>query len=148
MKLGFIGLGKMGYNMVLNLLDHNYEVIAYNKSPEIVDKISLQGAQSIEELFYKLPSQRLIWLMIPAGLPIDETIEKLLPYLNKGDIIIDGGNSNYKDTIKRAEYLSDKGIELIDVGTSGGLKGAREGACMMIGGNKKTFDLIEPLFKD
>lgn len=151
MKLGFIGLGKMGYRMVQNLLDHKYEVVVYNRSQDSVNEISQEGAQgveSVEELVNNLLDERIIWLMLPAGTPVDETIEKLLPDLNNGDIIIDGGNSHYKDTIKRAEYLKSKGIELIDVGTSGGLEGARHGACMMIGGNKKTFDTIEQLFKD
>lgn len=151
MKLGFIGLGKMGYNMVQNLLDHNHEVVAYNRSIEQVDKIVKEGAigaGSLEELVNKLSAPRVIWLMIPAGKPVEETIEALLPLLSKGDIIIDGGNSHYKDTLKRAEYLDSKGVNFVDVGTSGGLIGARNGACMMIGAKKDIYDQLEPLFKD
>lgn len=151
MKLGFIGLGKMGFNMVQNLLDHNHEVVAYNRSLELVDKIVIEGAigaGSLEELVNKLPTPRIIWLMIPAGKPVDQTIEKLLSLISRGDIIIDGGNSHYKDTLQRAEYLKEKGVEFVDVGTSGGLKGAREGACMMVGAKKNIFDQLEPIFKD
>lgn len=151
MKLGFIGLGKMGFNMAQNLLDHNHEVVAFNRSIEQVDKIVKEGAigaGSLEELVNKLSKPRIIWLMIPAGKPVDDTIEKLLPLITKGDIIIDGGNSHYKDTLKRADYLENKGIEFVDVGTSGGLSGARKGACMMVGAKKEIYKQIEPLFKD
>lgn len=151
MRLGFIGLGKMGFNMVQNLLEKNYEVNAYDISSELTDKISeigAKGAKSIENLINSLPKPKLIWLMVPAGEPVDNTIEKLLPLLDKGDILIDGGNSYYKDTIRRAELLNQKGINFFDVGTSGGLTGARNGACMMIGGNKEIFQTIEKLFED
>lgn len=150
-KLGFIGLGKMGFNMVQNLLDHKHEVTAYDITPELVEKISAYGAKkadSLSSLVKNLETPRLIWLMVPAGEPVDKTIEALLPLLDKGDIIIDGGNSYYKDTLRRAELLNSKGIKFFDVGTSGGLDGARNGACMMIGGDKETFKDIEILFKD
>lgn len=151
MKLGFIGLGKMGFNMVQNLLEHNHEVIAYDLSSDLVGKISELGANGVESLgnlVSNLPKPRLVWLMVPAGVPVDKTIENLLPFLDKGDILIDGGNSYYKDTLRRAELLNSKGIKFFDVGTSGGLTGARNGACMMIGGEKETFNEIEELFKD
>lgn len=151
MKLGFVGLGKMGFNMVQNLLDHKHEVTAYDITPELVEKISICGAKkadSLASLVKSLETPRLIWLMVPAGEPVDKTIESLLPLLDKGDILIDGGNSYYKDTLRRAEYLNSKGIKFFDVGTSGGLDGARNGACMMIGGDKETFKNIEILFKD
>lgn len=150
-KLGFIGLGKMGFNIVQNLLDHNHDVIAYDINSELVEKISVHGAKkanSLTSLINNLPTPRLIWLMVPAGEPVDKTIDALLPLLEKGDILIDGGNSYYKDTLKRAELLNDKGIKFFDVGTSGGLTGARNGACMMIGGDKEIFASIEQLFKD
>ena len=151
MELGFIGLGKMGFNMVQNLLEHNYKVTAFDISSDSVEKISKLGAKrtsSLENLINSLPSPRLIWLMVPAGAPVDETINSLLPLLSKGDILIDGGNSYYKDTLRRAELLDKNGIKFFDVGTSGGLTGARNGACMMIGGDKETFANIENLFKD
>lgn len=151
MKLGFIGLGKMGFNMVQNLLEHNHEIVAYDISSELKKKASEFGAKSansIEDLIDNLPKSKLIWLMVPAGEPVDKTIEQLLPLLETGDILIDGGNSYYKDTLRRAELLNAKGIKFFDVGTSGGLGGARNGACMMIGGNKETFTDIEELFKD
>lgn len=151
MKLGYIGLGKMGFNMVQNLLDHNHEIIAYDISSELTDKISelgAKGVESIKNLVNNLPKPRIIWLMVPAGEPVDKTIEQILPLLENGDILIDGGNSCYKDTLKRAEVLNSNGIKFFDVGTSGGLTGARNGACMMVGGDKATFTSIEELFKD
>lgn len=151
MKLGFVGLGKMGFNMVQNLLEHKHEVVAYDITTELVEKISNHGAKkadSLESLVKNLETPRIIWLMVPAGGPVDKTIEALLPLLDKDDIIIDGGNSYYKDTLRRAELLNSKGIKFFDVGTSGGLDGARNGACMMIGGDKEIFKTIENLFKD
>lgn len=150
MKLGFIGLGKMGFNMVQNLLEHNHEVVAYDISPELINKISHFGAKktdSIENLVKNLHSPRVIWLMVPAGEPVDKTIEKLLPLLDKGDILIDGGNSYYKDTLRRSQLLEKMGVKFFDVGTSGGLEGARSGACMMVGGDREIFSTIEILFK-
>lgn len=141
----------MGFNMVQNLLEHNHEVVAYDISSELVEKISKFGAakaESLKSLIDNLPKPRVIWLMVPAGEPVDKTIEELLPTLEKGDILIDGGNSYYKDTLRRAELLSAKGIKFFDVGTSGGLTGARNGACMMIGGDKETFTCLEQVFKD
>lgn len=151
MKLGFIGLGKMGFNMVQNLLEHKHEVVAYDISSELIEKafnIGAKKAETLESLINNLPKPRLIWLMVPAGKPVDQTIENLLPYLEAGDVLIDGGNSYYKDTVKRAETLKMKGIKFFDVGTSGGLTGARNGACMMVGGDRETFADIESLFKD
>lgn len=151
MHIGFIGLGKMGFNMVQNLLEHNHKVTVFDISSEQVDKISQFGAEkssSLNDLVQKLTTPRIIWIMVPSGKPVDSTIESLLPYLNKGDIVIDGGNSFYKETIKHADLLKSKEINFIDVGTSGGLTGARNGACMMIGGNKEVFLKIENLFKD
>jgi len=151
MKIGFIGLGRMGYNMVLNLLDKKNKVVVYNRSPEKIDKISKKEAipsYSIKELVSKLPKQKIIWLMVNAGKPVDDIIKRLVPHLKRGDIIIDGGNSFFKDSIKRCNSLKKKGIHYLDCGTSGGMEGARRGACMMIGGNKKIFKKVEKLFKD
>ncbi len=151
MKIGFIGLGRMGYNMVLNLLDHKNKVVVYNRSPEKTKKIVKKGAIgafSVNELIEKLPSPKIIWLMVVAGKPVDDMIKKLLPHLKKGDIIIDGGNSYYKDSIRRYNMLRKKGIKFLDTGTSGGMEGARQGACMMIGGDKTVFKKVEKLFRD
>lgn len=151
-KIGFIGLGRMGFNMVENLLDKKYEVIVYNRSPEPTKKISKKGAipsYNIEEFLSKLPKkQKIIWLMITAGKPIDKTIKSLLPYLSKGDTIIDGGNSFYETSIKRHKELKKKGINFIDCGVSGGVEGARKGLCLMIGSEKSVFGKTNNLFRD
>ena len=150
MKLGFIGLGKMGFNMVLNLHSKKIGVVAYNRSPKPLKQIKKYGvdvAFSIKELIEKLPKQKIIWVMVTAGKPVDLIIDELLPYLKKGDIIIDGGNSFYKDSIRRHKFLKNKKIHFIDIGTSGGLKGARYGACLTIGCDKKIFKKIEPICK-
>ena len=151
MKIGFVGLGKMGFNMVQNLLEHKHEVIALDLNAETVKKIAEKGAiasTSLQDLVSKLNSSKIIWLMVPAGKPVDATLQDLIPLLSKGDIVIDGGNSYYKDSMRRAEELAKSGIFFFDVGTSGGLDGARNGACMMIGGDKDVFKKIEPIFKD
>jgi 6-phosphogluconate dehydrogenase len=151
MKIGFVGLGKMGFNMVENLLEKKHQVIAFDLSSESVKKIAgagAEGASSLKELVEKLPSPKVIWLMVPAGKPVDKTIEQLVPMLSKGDIIIDGGNSYYRDTVRRGAELKSKGIFFLDCGTSGGLSGARRGACMMVGGDRSAFDKVEQLFKD
>ncbi|MDI6601523.1 MAG: decarboxylating 6-phosphogluconate dehydrogenase [Thermoanaerobacteraceae bacterium] len=152
MQIGLIGLGRMGYNLALNMRDHGHEVVAFNRSPEKVDEIKkegVRGAYSIEELADSLSPRRVIWLMVPAGDPVDEMIEKLLPLLDKHDIIVDGGNSFYKDTLRRYDYLKNKaGIDFADVGTSGGIEGARNGACTMVGAEDEVFEVIEPVIKD
>ncbi len=150
MKLGFIGLGRMGFNMALNLKDHNVDVVAYNRSREPVDEIKKKGvraAYSVKELINKLSNQKIIWLMVTAGKPVDAVIEELLPYLKEDDILIDGGNSFYKDSVRRYKYLKKKKINFVDIGTSGGLKGARCGACLTIGGDEKIFRKIESVCK-
>ncbi len=150
-QIGFIGLGKMGENMVLNLLDKRWKVVVYNRSPEPVKQIARKGAipsYTIEEFCKKLPKPKVIWLMITAGKAVDSIIKSLLPNLSKGDIIIDGGNSFYETSTKRGRDLKRKGINFLDVGVSGGIEGARKGACMMVGGQKKVFKKIEPLFRD
>jgi len=150
MKLGFIGLGRMGFNMVLNLKDHKIDAVAYNRHSEPARKIKKHGVEaafSIEELMKKLPKQKIIWLMVTAGKPVDAVIKELLPYLKQNDIIIDGGNSFYKDSIRRYKFLKNKRIHFLDIGTSGGLSGARYGACLTIGGDKKIFKKIDPICK-
>jgi 6-phosphogluconate dehydrogenase len=151
LKIGFIGLGRMGLNMVYNLLDHGYKPVVLNRSLEPTRQAAKKGAIpafSISELINKLPKQKIVWLMIPAGKPVDKTISNLLPYLKRGDIVIDGGNSYYLDSQKRYKQLKKKGISYIDCGTSGGQEGARKGACMMIGGDKKVYKKTESLYRD
>lgn len=153
-EIAIIGLGKMGKNMTLRLLERNWRVLVYDKNPELTKELSKKGAiltSSLAELTEKLTSPRLIWLMIPAGKPVEETLfsqEGLVNFLEKGDIVIDGGNSFFEDSIKRAKLLSQKSIEFLDVGVSGGPEGARKGACLMIGGKKEIFEKLKPLFKD
>lgn len=152
MKIGLIGLGKMGYNLALNLRDRGHEVIAYNRSTDKIKKIEeeegIKGAFSLETLTGSLEGRKILWMMIPAGPMIDILIESLIPLLKQGDILIDGGNSNYLDTLRRAERLKMEGIEYVDVGTSGGVEGARNGACMMIGAAEEVFDYLKPIFQD
>jgi 6-phosphogluconate dehydrogenase len=151
MKLGMIGLGKMGYPLVLHLLEHKHEVVAYDVSSESVQKLAAEGAipaTSMQELIQHLPLPRIIWMMVPAGAVVDQVLAELTPHLGAGDIVMDGGNSHYQQTITRAATLSTAGIHLIDVGTSGGIAGARHGGCFMIGGDRKAFSQIEPLFQD
>jgi 6-phosphogluconate dehydrogenase len=150
MKLGYIGLGKMGYNMVELLLDRKYEVVAYNRSEEPVQKIAQQGAKpagSLKEIVSALALPRLVWIMVPHK-AVDAVLKELTPLLGKGDTVIDGGNSPYKDSIRRAKELEAKGIDFLDAGVSGGPAGARSGACIMVGGKKEVFQKFEALFRD
>ena len=150
MKLGMIGLGRMGANMTVRLLRGKHRVVGYARHAETVDR-SVQkgadGAYSLKEVVEKLPRPRVIWMMIPAGDPVDKTIRTLLPQLNSGDVIVDGGNSNYKDTVRRATILREKGIHYVDVGTSGGVWGLTEGYCMMIGGEREVVEQLRPIFE-
>lgn len=150
MKIGFIGLGKMGAFMVERLLNHGNTIVAYNRSPGKTKEIEAKGAVasfSIEELIDKLEQPKVVWLMIPSGNPVEEMIDRLIPLLSRGDIIIDGGNSYYKDTVRRFDKLKMQGIEYLDAGTSGGIWGLKLGYCVMVGGEKKVFEYCEPLFK-
>jgi 6-phosphogluconate dehydrogenase len=151
MKIGMIGLGKMGYNLTLNLLDHRHEVVAYDVSEEAVKKASEEGAIgafSIKEAVSKLEHPRVVWVMVPAGKITEGVLEELQGRLSEGDMVIDGGNSNYKISVARYQMFKEKGIHFFDVGTSGGMEGARHGACTMIGGDQEAFKHIEPIFKD
>ncbi|WP_368503915.1 phosphogluconate dehydrogenase (NAD(+)-dependent, decarboxylating) [Alkalihalophilus sp. As8PL] len=151
MQIGMVGLGKMGYNLVLNLLDHKHEVVAHDVDQSQVSSIENEGAipaYSLEELVSKLKKPRVIWLMVPAGEITEHVLSSLENMLDSGDIVIDGGNSNYKDTLTRAEKLAEKGISFVDVGTSGGVEGARNGVCMMAGGPKEVLTYLEPVFND
>ena len=150
MKLGYIGLGKMGYNMVELLLDKGHQVVAYNRTAEPVQKIAQRGAQpadSIRALVAALTPPRLVWLMVPHQ-AVEDVLKDIVPLLTKGDVVIDGGNSPYKESMRRAAKLEKKGINFLDAGTSGGPGGARTGACIMVGGNKEVFLKHEQLFRD
>ncbi|GAB3830330.1 decarboxylating 6-phosphogluconate dehydrogenase [Pontibacter rugosus] len=151
MQIGLIGLGKMGYNLALNLRDHNHDVVAFDLSTESMASIEKEGvatAATIGELVQKLEGRKVVWVMVPAGAPTDSVLQELTPQLGLGDIIIDGGNSNYKDSVLRATKLKLSGIHLLDCGTSGGLTGARNGACTMVGGDAEAFDYCETIFRD
>ena len=150
MQIGMIGLGRMGMNMTRRLLGGNHEVVVYNRTQDkvqLMEKEGATGTTSLEELVKKLTPPRVIWIMLPAGTVVDEHIDKLIPLFDKGDIIIDGGNSYYKDDIMRAEKLKPKGIHYMDAGVSGGIWGLKVGYCTMIGGSKTDFQHIEPLLK-
>lgn len=150
MKIGYIGLGRMGKNMALRLLEQGIEVVAWNRSPEPINEVvkaGAVGAKDIDDLISKLEVPRVIWLMVTVGEATDEVINTLADKLSPGDLLIDGGNSYYKDTIGRAEMLSKKGIRFMDIAVSGGPKGAREGACLMIGGTDEDFKRVEEIAK-
>lgn len=150
MQIGIIGLGKMGYNLALNCHRNKFEVIAYDLTLAPRKQLETQGiktVESVEALAKSFSGKSVIWLMVPAGAPVDETIDLLKESLKAGDIIIDGGNSYYKDSIRRAGTLAPLKIEYLDCGTSGGTSGALNGVCAMIGGSKAAFDHCEALFK-
>ena len=148
-KIGYIGLGKMGMNMVLRMREKGIDAVAYNRSEEPrveARKAGIVVADSLEELVSGLPRPRTVWLMV-SNSAVDEVLSEILKYLSRGDTVIDGGNSLYKDSIRRSTELSKKGINFLDVGVSGGPKGARTGACIMVGGKKEIFGKYRDLFK-
>jgi 6-phosphogluconate dehydrogenase len=150
MKLGIIGLGKMGLNMSERLIKGGHKVIGYARHVKTVDSAivrGVEGAYSLEELIQNLNSPRIVWLMIPAGETVDNIIQELIPMLDQHDLIIDGGNSNYKDTVRRSTTLKQRSIDFVDVGTSGGVWGLEEGYSMMIGGEKEIVDSLRPIFE-
>ena len=147
MEIGIIGLGKMGLNLALNLIDHNHKVVGYD-SHAAVEEVGFTQVSSIETMIKELKAPRTLWLMVPAGEITESVIQELTPLLEEGDSIIDGGNSNYKDTVRRAANLKEHGIFFFDCGTSGGTDGARHGICSMIGGDAEKFKTIESLLKD
>ena len=151
MKIGFIGLGRMGKNMVLNLMFKKHEVVVYNRSNEKTNRMVNRGAKasySLGDLVGKLPWKKVIFIMITAGKPVDDIIDRLLPLLSMGDLIVDAGNSHFEDSIRRHKKCKKKGVSFLDVGTSGGLEGARYGASLTVGGDLKAFRSLEDLFKD
>jgi 6-phosphogluconate dehydrogenase len=148
MQLGMIGLGRMGANMVRRLLRGGHQCVVFDRSPKVVDELVQEkatGSSSLHELITKLNKPRAVWLMVPAA-AVDETIAVLVPHLEQGDILIDGGNSYYVDDIRRAKDLAAKGIHYVDVGTSGGVWGLERGYCMMIGGEVDTVKHLDPIF--
>jgi len=151
MKISMIGLGRMGMNMAKRLLRGDHELIAYNRSPEKIDLLVKEegavGAYSLVEVVEKLSSPRIVWMMLPAGQAVDDHIHQLKDLLSPGDIIIDGGNTYYKDDIRRTDLLFENNIRFMDIGVSGGIWGLQIGYCMMIGGEKDTFHYLEPIFK-
>ena len=150
MTIGFIGLGKMGGAMTLRLLKNSVGVVAYNRSSQAYPALRRAGAviaSSARDVASRLKGRKIIWLMVPQGRPVTQLISLLVGQLRKGDIVIDGGNSNYLDSQRRAKALRRKGIYFLDIGTSGGVGGARDGWCFMAGGEKKAFKILEPLLK-
>lgn len=150
MKIGYVGLGKMGFNMVERLIEKGYSVVVFDKDEEASTNISKRGARaaaSLQSLTKALPPPRLVWLMVPHK-AVESVLQELIPFMQRGDVVIDGGNSPYKESMRRARTLGKKGIEFLDVGVSGGPGGARNGACIMAGGKRTIFRKYERLFKD
>ena len=150
MELAMVGLGRMGLNMATRLVRGGHRVIGYARTAATVEeavKHGAEGAHTLEEVVSQLKAPRVIWLMIPAGKVTDDTIEKLLPLLGAGDTIIDGGNSNYKESVRHAALLEPKGIEFVDCGTSGGIWGITEGYSLMIGGKREAVEKMRPIFE-
>ena len=151
MKLAMIGLGKMGGNMTTRLLRHGIEVVGYDRSADAVNllvaKEGMVGAKSVEDAVSKLSGQRIVWLMLPSGAPTEDQIQELIPMLSKGDIIIDGGNSNYKHSQRRGAMLAEHGIGFMDCGTSGGIWGLDNGYCLMTGATPEVAKVMEPVLK-
>jgi len=150
MKIGFVGLGKMGFNMVHRLLKNNHEVVVWNRSVDTIkeiEKLGATGASSLEDLVEKLPSRKVVWLMVPAGKPVNQNLDKLLTLLSKDDIIIDGGNSYWKETQERGERAAHKEVHFLDCGTSGGVWGLQNGYCLMYGGEKEAAEYVESIFE-
>jgi 6-phosphogluconate dehydrogenase len=150
MQLGLIGLGKMGGNMAERLRLAGHQVVGFDFNAEAVKRLAISGnvgAPTLEELVQKLEGRRAIWIMVPQGDPVDQTIAKLEQLLSPGDILIDGGNSYYKDSIRRYKEVTAKGFQFVDVGTSGGVWGLKEGYSMMIGGDKEPVESLRPIFE-
>ena len=150
MRLGMVGLGKMGANMARRLMRGGHEVVGSDLSAENVGNLSKEGAiasSSLDDFVSKLAKPRIAWLMVPAGDPTEKTVQEFARRMEAGDILIDGGNSYFKDDVRRAKQLSEKGINYVDVGTSGGVWGLERGYCMMIGGPKEVVQKLDPIFK-
>jgi 6-phosphogluconate dehydrogenase len=152
MELGYVGLGKMGLNMTKNAIDHGHEIVATDINEEARKEAADYGAEtteSVEGVVEKLDTEtKIVWMMVPHGDPVDETVSKLKELLDEGDIVIDGGNSHYEESQRRSGELAEENIHFFDIGVSGGPDGAREGACMMAGGPESEWERIEPLIRD
>ena len=150
MQLGMIGLGRMGFNMARRLVDGGHRVVGYDRAPAQVDALRAANgasATSVEDMIAQLDAPRAVWVMIPAGSPTTQQVEALAGMLSPADIVIDGGNSNYHDSLRHAEMLKQRGIHFLDVGVSGGVWGYTEGFCMMAGGDPQVFATVEPILK-
>ncbi len=151
MELGFIGLGRMGKNMVLRLLDGKHRIVAWNRSPDPIREVAAKGADSASspaDLVSKLRDKpRAVWIMVPAGDPTEQLIRDLAPLLKPGDTIVDGGNSYYKDSVRRAAWLAERNVDFIDAGTSGGIWGLTVGYCLMVGGPEPALKRLDPIMR-
>ncbi len=150
MQLAMVGLGRMGFNMTQRLIEHGHSVVVFDLNTEAIGRAGEKGAitsTSLAELASKLPVPRVVWVMVPSGDPTEQTINSVAEHLQPGDMIIDGGNSNYKDSVRRGEALKAKGIHFLDCGTSGGVWGLANGYCLMVGGDKDAYAHAEPIFK-
>jgi 6-phosphogluconate dehydrogenase len=150
MKVGLVGLGKMGLNLGQNLLDHQHEVVCFDLNSNAVEEMKKYGAKatsSLQELVNSLEKPRILWIMVPHSV-VDLVISELTPFLSSGDIVIEAGNSHYKESIRRYDDLMKLGVHFLDVGTSGGMEGARNGACYMVGGDQEAWSKVEPIFRD
>lgn len=150
MQLGFVGLGRMGANMVRRLMRGKHQCVVFDLSPDNVKGLEGEGAtgsSSLQDLCKKLSKPRAVWVMVPAGGPTEQTVMALAEHLESGDIVIDGGNSYFKDDVRRSKALAQKGIQYIDVGTSGGVWGLQRGYCMMLGGPKQAVEHLDPIFR-
>ncbi len=150
MQIGMVGLGRMGSNIVRRLMRGGHACVSFDLNPKNVKELELEGSQgatSLDDFVGKLGKPRVAWVMVPAGDPTEKTVQSLADHLESGDIIIDGGNSHYKDDVRRAKSLQQKGLHYVDVGTSGGIWGLERGYCMMIGGPKAVIDYLDPIFK-
>ena len=148
MRIAMVGLGTMGLNMTRRLLRGGHEVVAFARSPASVEEASREGAipaAALKEAVARLSSPRIVWLMVPAGAPVDENVDDLAGLLSEGDVVVDGGNSMYKDAARRAKRLGERGIRFLDAGTSGGIWGLTEGYCLMVGGDEGAFRLLSPV---
>ncbi|MGP7818619.1 phosphogluconate dehydrogenase (NAD(+)-dependent, decarboxylating) [Niallia sp. 01092] len=150
MKIGLIGLGKMGSNLTKNIIEHNHEVVVYDVNRQLVGEMETYGAagtSSLLELVQSLEQPRILWIMVPHPV-VDSVLSEITPFLDNGDIVIEAGNSHYKQSIERYNHLKKFGISFMDAGTSGGMEGARHGACYMVGGDREAWEIVEPIFRD
>jgi 6-phosphogluconate dehydrogenase len=150
MQLGIIGLGRMGANMATRLVRGGHEVVAFDRSPDAIARAATAGAtgvSSLDDLARRLRPPRAVWTMVPAGDPTESTVTAIAERLARGDVVIDGGNSNYKDSMRRAAKLAERGLYLLDVGTSGGIWGLDEGYSLMVGGDRRAAERLRPIFE-